>query len=411
MSATAGPISAAMGAGGGTGVGAGNFTSGLAPVTTPKMGQVTNGDLSNPASIANLVQGYQNQANNANSQRYGQALGVMGQAQDSTNSLYGAAQGTVGAMGQQALSRIGLNLQQQLGQQSQDAVSRGLGNTTIADTMQYMPQREAADATLGVNQAVAQMQQNLDTQQASSQTGYGNSIAGLIGSRNDQAPDIGQYAALTQGSFAGNNGQGFPQRSGSVTHNPAPSAPSAPSSPTSQTATGGYMNMADPSQNYGIPGMSGMGGGMGGGGGGGGGGMSGGFGGGAGGGSIAGSLGGGSTGGANYGTNPDGSTWVMPNVGGGSVGLDLGNGAGNGQGGWAQPSGAGVGMPSTQNAGDAATPTPAGAGAISSAVGAPSSAGGAYVGMPGPNGLVMVGANMFGPIWGSPDEIGAEYNG
>lgn len=418
MSQTAGPISAAMGLGGGSGTGAsaGNFTSGLAPVNTPKMAPVTNGDLSNPASIANLVQGYQNKANDANSQRYNQALGVMGNAQDSTNALYGAAQDTASQFGQQQLGRIQLNLQNDLGGLAQNAVSRGLGNTTIADTMQYMPKRLADDATLGVNQSVAQMRQGLDTQQAASQQSYGNQIAGLIGSRNDVGPDIGQYAALTQGSFAGNNGRGFPQRSGSITENPAPKAPSAPSTPSysSPGSHGGYMNMGDPSQNFGpsmgggFGGAGGMGGGLGGGGFGSG--LGGGMGfstggagnpmGNSGAGPISGSIGGGTSGDVNYGSNGDGTNWFMPNTGG-NVGLDLGDGNGFGD---------------TSPAGSAPASAPGDNGPISSAVGAPSGGaggGGMQLGTPHPSipGLVMIGANSNGPMWGTPDQIGQEQLG
>lgn len=206
MSATAGPITAAMSGA------SGNFTGGLAPVKTPKMQPLTN---MNPTSVINNLTSYQNQANDANAQRYGQALGVMGQGQDSANSLYNQARSDISNIGNQQLGRIQTNLQNQLGSVSQNAVNRGLNNSTIADTMTYMPQRQAADAQQGVAEMQSQLYSGLDTGQAGSQTGYANSIASLIGSRNDQAPSIGQYAGLMQGAAAGNMGNGF-HMSGSV---------------------------------------------------------------------------------------------------------------------------------------------------------------------------------------------------
>jgi hypothetical protein len=225
MSPTAGPISAAMGvgsapSGASSSYNAGsNFTGGLSPVPTPKMQDLTS---FNPMSISNQLTNYQNQANQANNQRYNQALGVMGQGQDSTNSLYNQARSDISGIGQQALGRIDLNLQNQLGGVQQNAISRGLNDSTVAQTMTYMPERQAADARQGVAEMQAQLASGLDTSQAASQHQYANDTAGIIASRNDMPPDMGAYANLMESAAAGNFGR-FPNRSiQTVNGNPNP---------------------------------------------------------------------------------------------------------------------------------------------------------------------------------------------
>lgn len=204
MSPTAGPISAAMGVGAPNPT---NFASGLSQVTPPKMTAPTS---MNPLSIAQNLTDYQNQANTANNTRYNQALSVLGQGQQTSKA-------DIAGYGQQELGRIDLNLQNQLGGVQQNAISRGLGNTTVADTMTYMPQRQAADARLGVTEMQGRLNSGIDT-------GAASSIAGLIGSRQDQAPDASMYSQLMQGAAAGNYGQ-KPNFSGQTQNYAPPSQP------------------------------------------------------------------------------------------------------------------------------------------------------------------------------------------
>lgn len=146
--------------------------------------------LSDPQSIADAVQSSTNQANAANNQRYTQGLGVLAGG-------YTSAQNNTSALGKSELGDIQTQLQNANGQSNQDAVNRGLGNTTIRNAMLSMNQQTANKATTGVNESVANLQNGL-------YTGGAGAISNFIAGRNDVAPDINSYASLLQNAQLAN---------------------------------------------------------------------------------------------------------------------------------------------------------------------------------------------------------------
>lgn len=141
-------------------------------------------NISDPQSIANALTTSTNQANAANNQRYGQGLGVL-------TGGYQQAMQNAQQFGNTSRQNLNTQLQNNLGQVAQNSVSRGLGNTTIQDSMKAQAQRTYDQSMTGVNEAVAQ-------QQAGLLTGGAGAVSNWIGQRNDQAPDLGQYTGLIQ---------------------------------------------------------------------------------------------------------------------------------------------------------------------------------------------------------------------
>lgn len=159
-----------------------------------------------PLRYSGNLQQDQNQANNANSQRYNLGLSVLGGGVNSGLQSIQDAIASSQNYGQAAQKKLDLQLQQGLGQQQQSAVSRGLGNTTISDTMKDLPQRQYNDASAQVSEMAANRQAGLLLNQANAQNQGANSISNFIASRNDVGPNANLYAALAQ-KAASNPGQ------------------------------------------------------------------------------------------------------------------------------------------------------------------------------------------------------------
>lgn len=204
--------------------------------TTPPPAPV-NGSGTN---ILASLQGAQNQANAANAQRYTQGLGVLSNtattannqtAQGYNNIQQGGSQAQAAiqqainnsnTFGQTALTQVQQQLQNAQGSSLQSAVGRGLGNTTITDSLAAQNQRTANLATeniqeqqanrlsaLNLNQAnqyasTGSQLAGQSNQQASTTSRGGTDVAGFISGANNNAPNVGQYAQLMQAAGSAN---------------------------------------------------------------------------------------------------------------------------------------------------------------------------------------------------------------
>lgn len=151
----------------------------------------------NPTLTGNL-QTDQNAANQANTGRYNQGLENLIQGYNSGGQTYNQALASSQQYGQTAQNNLNLQYQKNLGSQTQSAVSRGLANTTIADTMKDLPTRQYNDATLQNNEQIANRQTQLLTQQAQNQQQGANQISQYIASKNDVAPNASMYTDLAK---------------------------------------------------------------------------------------------------------------------------------------------------------------------------------------------------------------------
>lgn len=146
------------------------------------------------ASIVKAMQDAQNAANKANQKRYDQGLGVLTQAK---NQALAANANT----GQAQLAGIQRDETNSLAGADQQAISRGLGNTTIRSALQSQVKRRADDARQGAYDNIAQRKSAL-TLQAS------NPIADAIFARNDNGPDINSAASILAQIAAGRSSLG-----------------------------------------------------------------------------------------------------------------------------------------------------------------------------------------------------------
>jgi hypothetical protein len=184
-------------------------------------------DLRNPQSIVSAVQKRQKKANTANEQRYDQGLGVLQRAQQGITGAGGilpqAEANSRGAImealrnssgvGETAQRRVSEQEQNARGATQQSAISRGLGNTTILDSLQRGVRRDANDARANIDEQVAarnadlwlRMAQNnaqFGQAQANATRGMAGDISQFIAARNDVGPSLNDYAGLIQQAMA-----------------------------------------------------------------------------------------------------------------------------------------------------------------------------------------------------------------
>lgn len=212
------------------------FGTNLAPPPLPSTPQLPG---LNP-SLSSAMQTSQNQANKANQTRYGQGLGVLTGGQNTAQSDIQAAMASNVGYGDAARTRLSQQLQSSLGQQTQSAVSRGLSDTTVADTMKDLPQRQYNDAMANVTEQQANRMSGLQLDAANSATQGAGTISGYIASRNDKGPDVSTYAGLA--SNAANRPASIQGSMGSPNApNPAPKPTGGGSS--TPAGNGGYFSM------------------------------------------------------------------------------------------------------------------------------------------------------------------------
>lgn len=168
------------------------------------------------SGVIGQLQSAQNAANAANQQRYNVGLNTIKGNVNSAKNFTAQGQGYIqsainntGALGQSELQQNELNRQQGIGSATQSAYGRGLGNTTILNSLQSGVNRNANMQATNINEQTQQQKNSLlqaaanqSNQQANTTLTGGNDVSQFISARNDLQPDISQYIPLIQGAAA-----------------------------------------------------------------------------------------------------------------------------------------------------------------------------------------------------------------
>lgn len=159
------------------------------------------GVLRNPAARAAMAEAQKSpwqqaydQAKQANEARYQDILGGYQQR-------YQRGMDMLSGLGQQQARDINELYDQQAGQQSQDLIGRGLGNSTVMQTMQTGNNRER-------NADLARLNDQVRQQALQADSGLSADELQFMERRNDQYPDYGLMAQLAQGMGAAGYGAG-----------------------------------------------------------------------------------------------------------------------------------------------------------------------------------------------------------
>lgn len=155
------------------------------------------------SAIMKKLQDEQDKANAANQQRATEGMGDINSAYGKGSTNYANATADIANMGQAEGDRIDRNTQKSLGSSQQSAVSRGIGNTTITDSLARGITDDAELQHEGVNEQVGRLQSGLQTQQAGFENQYGQEQAGFLERQNDNGPDSGLYSSLIRAASSG----------------------------------------------------------------------------------------------------------------------------------------------------------------------------------------------------------------
>lgn len=160
------------------------------------------------SALMQQLQGQQDRANAANETRYNQALQSQGTAHTAQSGLYNSAYNDVANVGGVANQRIDKQAKNATSAAHQGLISRGLGNTSIVNSVERGYADDAELQHQGVDEQQAQLRSGIKIQQAGNEGQFGDRIAGIMERRSDTAPDTSLYSGLIQQAMAGQAGSG-----------------------------------------------------------------------------------------------------------------------------------------------------------------------------------------------------------
>mgnify|MGYP006272615091 CR=1 FL=1 len=169
---------------------------------SPQQQQAQQAREQNQQLIQNLVgsmQSAREQANEANLQRYQDLMATIGDLQANVlgeEGTYAEAMGLMQGTGESARRRVARQRTQEHGRAEQDLISRGLGNTTVRESVRRGIGRQAEEQMQQIDEQVAQRLAGLLRERAGMETQLGQLKARAIQQRTDQGPDVGQYMQL-----------------------------------------------------------------------------------------------------------------------------------------------------------------------------------------------------------------------
>ncbi len=142
-------------------------------------------------------------ANAANETRFQKALEVLTGAQATSGDLYNQALALTEGMGTTRGQEIESSAAQAGGKAVQSAQSRGLGNSTVVDSLLRGITSDKTKAQTQLGEAVNTSKANLLTQKAGAGTNLAALIANLYESKSDNAPNAALYSQLAQQAAQG----------------------------------------------------------------------------------------------------------------------------------------------------------------------------------------------------------------
>jgi len=142
----------------------------------------------------------QNAANAKNEERYGQLLAAIESLGAQTTGTFQEALGEISTLGDAARTRVDQTATREKGRAEQDLISRGLGNTTIRESVRRGITDDQSLQHQGIDESVGQQRSGILQNLAGNQTQIGSMLAGAIEGRNDIGPDLSMLASLLQAS-------------------------------------------------------------------------------------------------------------------------------------------------------------------------------------------------------------------
>lgn len=147
------------------------------------------------------MQQAQQQANQANLDRYNNMMGYVNSLQENLfgqGGIYSQAQEQLQGVGDAARQRVQTSQARQQANAEQDLISRGLGNTTVRSSVRRGISSDAERAQQAIDEQVAQRQAGFLQNYGQARAGFGQFAVDSMLSRQDQTQNMGLYLQLLQ---------------------------------------------------------------------------------------------------------------------------------------------------------------------------------------------------------------------
>ena len=156
--------------------------------------------------IINTYRGLHNQAFEANKARKGEILAQIDLTTQQLTDQYDTVENLMVDLGQTERIDIDRRETQEIARTEQDAISRGLSNTTIRDSLQRGVKEDSQRSRERVNRDVAQQRASIGLSEAGVLQQQGNFKANMLESFSDAYPDADRFTNLISSAAAGGPG-------------------------------------------------------------------------------------------------------------------------------------------------------------------------------------------------------------
>jgi len=147
------------------------------------------------------------QANAANEQRYQDILTRDAANQERVGATYGQAFDLLENLGESQAERIEIRGTRDFAQAEQDLISRGLGNTTIRESVRRGVGEDVARGQRELTEQVGRQKAGVLQARAGAEERMGAGRTGIMERRTDQGPDLGSLYGLLSQAGAGAGAQ------------------------------------------------------------------------------------------------------------------------------------------------------------------------------------------------------------
>lgn len=162
--------------------------------------------MANWKQLLEQMQGQQDEANAANEQRYSDILQQIRDTMGTVGGTYGDIDELLGTLGKSQKRDIRKSTKRRKAQTEQDLISRGLGSSTIRESMFQRHDEEKDRANLSLFESLSGQRAGALMGRAGSEERLGGLLASMMERRTDQGPDMGQLSRLMEMMGQGGGG-------------------------------------------------------------------------------------------------------------------------------------------------------------------------------------------------------------
>ena len=157
-------------------------------------------------SIIDTYRQLHEEANAANQERYDAILNEIRMTTEQVGGQYDQVNALLDTIGATELSDLEERGKQEQATAEQDIITRGLGNTTIRESVRRGIESDVQRGRERINQATAVQKAGVKERQATVQSQLGQWLTGVMERRTDKGPDLDVFSRLLEEVGKGSGG-------------------------------------------------------------------------------------------------------------------------------------------------------------------------------------------------------------